>query len=63
MAAADDVTISLTSDEAPVLFDLLHRWDDADSVTAPEHQAEHVALWALSALLERELREPVDDRY
>jgi hypothetical protein len=54
MADASDVTISLTSDEALVLFDLLHRWEDADSVTAPEHQAEQVALWSLSALLERE---------
>jgi hypothetical protein len=63
MADASDVTISLTSDEALVLFDLLHRWEDADSVTAPEHQAEQVALWSLSALLERELREPFDSRY
>lgn len=58
-----DVTISLTGDEALILFDLLHRWEDNERVTAPQNEAEQVALWALSALLERELREPFDPRY
>ena len=58
-----DVTISLTSDEALILFDVLHRWEDEDRVSAPSHQAERVALWNLSALLEREPREPFDPRY
>ena len=53
-----DVTISLTSDEALILFDVLHRWEDEERVSAPSHPAEQVALWNLSALLERELREP-----
>jgi hypothetical protein len=53
------VTISLTGDEA-FLFDLLHRWEDNEQVGAPKHHAEQVALWNLSALLERELREPFD---
>ncbi len=59
----DDVSISLTGDEALVLFDLLHRWEDDGQVSAPEHQAEEVALWNLSAVLERSLSEPFDSRY
>lgn len=58
-----DVTITLTGDEALVLFELLHRWEDRDQVSPTEHAAEQVALWNLSALLERELREPLDARY
>lgn len=63
MTIAGDVTITLTSDEALVLFELLHLWEDADRVSAPEHQGERIALWSLSAILERELREPFDARY
>jgi hypothetical protein len=56
--AARDVVIRLTHDEALVLFELLHRWEDQDRVTQPEHHADQVALWNLSCLLERELVEP-----
>lgn len=63
MAGQEDVTLSLTSDEALILFDLLHRWEDDERVSAPQHQAERVALWNLSALLESELVEPFDPRY
>jgi hypothetical protein len=55
MGHADrDVVIRLTHDEALVLFELLHRWEDQDRVTQPEHHADYVALWNLSCLLERE---------
>ncbi len=63
MTESGDVTITLTSDEALVIFDLLHRWEDAERVSAPQHEAEQVALWNLSALLERELLEPFDSQY
>lgn len=63
MTETGDVTITLTSDEALVLFELLHRWEDADQVSAPQHKGEQVALWNLSALFERELREPFDPQY
>ena len=63
MAESGDVSIALTTDEALVLFDLLHRWEDDDRVTTPQHAAEQVALWNLFALLERELREPFDPHY
>ncbi len=59
----DDVSISLTGDEALVLFDLLHRWENDDQVSAPQHKAEQVALWNLSAVLERSLHEPFEPRY
>ncbi len=58
-----NVSISLTGDEALVLFDLLHRWEDEERVAAPQHEAEQIALWNLSALLERELSEPFQPRY
>jgi hypothetical protein len=61
--AKGDVTISLTGDEALILFDLLQRWEHDEQVEAPQHEAEQVALWNLSALLERELLEPLDPRY
>jgi hypothetical protein len=57
------VTITLTSDEALILFDLLHRWEDDKLVSPPQHGAEQVALWNLSSLLERELADPFDARY
>jgi hypothetical protein len=63
MADSADVSISLTADEALVLFDILHRWEDDDRVSAPQHASEQVALWNPSALLERELREPFDPGY
>lgn len=63
MTNADDVTISLSSDEALVLFDLLHRWEDDEQVTPPQNEAEQVALWNLSALLERVLVGPFSPDY
>jgi hypothetical protein len=59
----EDVTVSLTRDQALVLFELLHRWEDEHLVSPPKHQAETVALWGLSASLEKELREPFNPRY
>jgi len=63
MGDTDDVTISLTVDEALVLFDMLHRWEDDEQVSAPRHEAEQVALWNLSAVLERVMREPFSPDY
>jgi hypothetical protein len=57
------VTIRLTADEALVLFEWLHRCEDEDQISPPAHQGEQVALWNLSALLERELVEPFEDNY
>jgi len=57
------VVIQLGRDEALVLFELLHRWEELGQVAEPEHRAEQVALWNLSAALERELAEPFDLAY
>jgi hypothetical protein len=56
------VTITLTGDEALVLFDL-HRWEDYDRVSAPRYEAEQIALWNLSAVLERAMAEPFRPDY
>lgn len=61
-AAADDVVIRLRQDGALVLYELLHRWEEREPAR-PEHHAEHVALWNLSALLESELTQPFDPGY
>jgi hypothetical protein len=57
------VAIQLSRDEALVLFEWLHRCEDEDRVSPPEHHAEQVALWNLSALLERALVEPLRQNY
>ena len=43
-----------------MLIELLHRWEDAERVSAPKHKGEQVDLWNGSARLERELQEPFD---
>ncbi len=60
MSGADHLTVQLTHDEGLVLFELLHRWEDADRVSATLDRAEQVALWSLSAALEKVLSEPLD---
>jgi hypothetical protein len=60
---ASDVVIRLTHDEALVLFELLHHWEDQGGVTQPDHHADQIALWNLSCLLERELIDPFDPAY
>jgi hypothetical protein len=61
--AADDVVISLSRDEALVLFEWLHRSEDQGQVAGVEHDAERVALRNLSGPLERVLAEPFDPNY
>jgi hypothetical protein len=58
-----DVTLTLTSDESLVLFEMLHRWEDAGKIDTALMPGEQVALWAISAALERVLVEPFDVRY
>jgi hypothetical protein len=58
-----DVTVTLTSDEALVLFELLHRWEDAGAIDGALKPGEQTALWALSARLESILVEPFDAHY
>jgi hypothetical protein len=58
-----DVEVSLSSDEALVLFELLHRWEDADAIDPALLPGEQTALWHLSASLERILTQPFDRDY
>jgi len=59
------VRISLTQDEALVLFEWLSRIDEQtnDFRDLVEDQAEQRALWNLSCLLERELVQPFSANY
>ena len=54
--------ISLTADEALVLLELLHRWEDEEPAL-PLEQGEQEALWSLSAALEKILVEPFRPGY
>ena len=58
-----DVTVTLTSDEALVLFELLHRWEDSGEIDQVLMSGEQTALWALSGCLERILVEPFEGNY
>jgi hypothetical protein len=56
------VTITLTADEAVVLFELLQRYSDTDKLTI-EDQAEERALWNLCCVLENDLVVPFGVSY
>lgn len=62
---ADEVVIRFSRDEALVLFEWVHRNEarEIDFGDLVEHQAERVALWSLSCLLEAELIEPFHPDY
>jgi hypothetical protein len=59
------IAIELSSDEALVLFEWLSRTEERsnDFRDLVEDQAEQRALWNLTALLERELKEPFSPTY
>lgn len=57
-----DQAVVLDADEAIVLLEMLHRWEDED-VDFNLLPGEQTALWALSAALERVLVEPFDPRH
>jgi hypothetical protein len=58
-----EVTVTLSNDEALVLFDLLHRWEDANTIDPVLLPGEQAALWNLSCALERVLVEPFAHNY
>jgi hypothetical protein len=53
----------LSSDEALVLFELLHRWEDSGEIDTVLMPGERTALWALSGRLESILVEPFEVNY
>jgi hypothetical protein len=62
-AEHEQVDLQLSSDEALVLFDWLHRCEDDGEFRQPEHRGKKVALWNLSATLERMLLQPFQHDY
>ena len=56
------VTLELSSDEALVLFEWLHRFDERED-KGFEHQAEQRVLWNIEAMLEATLVEPLEPNY
>jgi hypothetical protein len=62
---SQEVAVTLSRDEALVLFEWLTRTDERtnDFGDLVENQAEQRALWNLTALLERVLAEPFSPEY
>ena len=56
------MTISLTADQALVLFEWLTR-EDGKGALPTEHQAEQNVLWEIEAQLEKSLVEPLRPDY
>lgn len=57
------MTVTFTSDEALVLFELLHRWEGSGEIHTMLMPGEQTALWALSGRLEGILAEPFGGNY
>jgi hypothetical protein len=57
------VTVTLTSDEALVLFELLHRLEVTGEIGTVLMPGEQAALWALSCSLDRVLADPFEGNY
>lgn len=59
---SESVTITLTPDEALVLFEFFARSEELDDFTM-RHTAEYLAFWRISALLESTLVDPFLPNY
>lgn len=57
------VNLSLTKDEALILFEFLSRFSESDSELTIEDQAEERVLWNLCCDLEKILVEPFQENY
>ena len=60
---SEKINISLNKNEALILFELLSRFSESDSVLTIEHQAEKSVLWSLCCDLEKILVEPFYENY
>ena len=56
------INLSLTNDEAIVIFEFLSRFSETDKLSI-EHQSEQRILWNLTNSLEKELAEPFGNNY
>ena len=61
-AASEPIGVQLSADEALVLFELLSRFEEKDSLTIADPAESH-ALSRLLAQLEKRLVTPFDPRY
>jgi hypothetical protein len=52
------IRVDVSADAALVIFDLLHRWEEAGALRPALDLAERTALSELSVVLERSLPEP-----
>jgi hypothetical protein len=59
---SQSVTLELTGDEALVLFEFLHRFEDTDKLSISDQSEERI-LWNLSARLEKVLVAPFASNY
>ncbi len=62
MATGSSVRLSLTHDQALVLFEWLSR-EDGKSALPTEHEAEQKVLWEIEGQLERALVDPLRPDY
>lgn len=58
----DNISLTLTRDEALVLFEFVSRFSDTDKLSIVD-QAEERALWNLTCVLEKVLSEPFGADY
>jgi hypothetical protein len=58
----ENIKISLTKDEALVLFEMLSRFSDTEKLSI-EHPSEERVLWNLNCVLEKILIEPFKSDY
>ena len=58
----NQIDISITKDEAVVLFEILSRFSDKDKLNI-EHKSEEKVLWDLHCILEKILSEPFAYNY
>lgn len=59
---SNDITITLTNDEAVVLFEFLSRFSETDKLTIAD-ASEKQALWNLCCVFEKKLPEPLCANY
>ena len=59
---SDDISLTLTRDEALVLFEFFSRFSDKDELSIID-QAEERALWNLTCVFEKVLAEPFGADY
>lgn len=60
---AEELTITLSKDEAIVLFEFLARFNDKADDAVFEDQAEQRVLWDIESTLETKLSEPFYPNY